>query len=73
MSPTYWNIYGEELINKTLEGMDGVIIGERRITVIKYAHDQIVLASSEEDLNIMNRVVIIQIMFRMKINVIKVK
>lgn len=35
-------------MNKSLEGMDGVIIAGERITVINYAHDQVVLVNSED-------------------------
>ena len=41
--------YAKELMKEVLEEMDGVIIGGEGITVTKYAGDQVVLATSEQD------------------------
>ena len=49
MSPTRFNFYRQELMNEAVEWMAGLRIGGERSPVIKYAVDQVVLASSEED------------------------
>lgn len=74
MSPKKFNIYAEKLINKALEKARGIVLGGERITTIKYADDQAVLAETEGELQcMMESIVRVGKEFGVNINVGKTK
>ena len=51
LSPILFNIYGEYIMRKVLQGWrGGVTIGGKRINNLRYADDTLMLARSEEEL-----------------------
>lgn len=51
LSPLLFNIYGEWIMRKALEGWNGgITLGGRKISNLRYADDTTIIASSEEEL-----------------------
>ena len=51
LSPVLFNVYAELIIRKALEGdEEGVKIGERVVTSLRYADDTTILANTEAEL-----------------------
>lgn len=51
LSPLLFNIYGEWIMRKALEGRNGgITFGGRKISNLRYADDTTIIASSEEEL-----------------------
>jgi len=48
VSPTEFNLYAERIMRTVEENYEGVVIGRRRITNLRYADDTTLLASTKE-------------------------
>ena len=48
LSPVFFNMYSEELINEALQDKDGLIVNEMIINNIRFADDTVLLANTEE-------------------------
>ena len=48
VSPTESNLYAERIMRTVEENYEGVVIGGRRITNLRYADDTTLLASTQE-------------------------
>lgn len=75
ISPTLFSIYAEEMMINALDGIEkGIKVGGTRITDIRYADDQAMIANTEEELKeIVNAVNMMATAFNMKINADKTK
>ena len=75
MSPLLFSIYAEVMMNEALEGVEeGVSVGGRVVSDVRFADDQGMVSSSEQGLQkLMNKVNDTAKKFNMKINVKKTK
>lgn len=75
LSPKLFNLYGEHIMRKALDGWDGgVAVGGRRVNNLRYADDTTVVASSEEEMAaLLNKIEVESAKLGLKINHSKTK
>lgn len=75
LSPLLFNIYIEEVIRETMEGLDrGVKVGGQLIPALRFADDQAMIADSQKTLQeLMDRLAAVSDNYGMRINIKKTK
>lgn len=75
LSPLLFNVYGEYIIRKALDGWEGgVVIGGRRMDNLRYADDTTLIAKDEQEMSsLIQRVARVSLEFGLQLNRQKTK